>query len=173
MSQQQHETEQTQSLTLVQAVRDGLYTEMSRDEDVVVMGEDVGENGGVFRATQGLIDEFGGDRVIDTPLAESGIIGTAIGMAAYGLRPVPEMQFLGFTYPGAGPDREPRRPVARTQQGPVHLSDGGASPVRRRHPRTRTPLRIDGGLFCPPPRSEGRNPLDTVRHEGAVDRRYP
>ena len=100
MSQQQHETEQTQSLTLVQAVRDGLYTEMSRDEDVVVMGEDVGENGGVFRATQGLVDEFGGDRVIDTPLAESGIIGTAIGMAAYGLRPVPEMQFLGFTYPG-------------------------------------------------------------------------
>jgi pyruvate dehydrogenase E1 component beta subunit len=100
VSQQQHETEQTQSLTLVQAVRDGLYTEMSRDEDVVVMGEDVGENGGVFRATQGLVDEFGGDRVIDTPLAESGIIGTAIGMAAYGLRPVPEMQFLGFTYPG-------------------------------------------------------------------------
>lgn len=100
MSQQQHETEQTQSLTLVQAVRDGLYTEMNRDEDVIVMGEDVGENGGVFRATQGLIDEFGGDRVIDTPLAESGIIGTAIGMAAYGLRPVPEMQFLGFTYPG-------------------------------------------------------------------------
>ena len=100
MSQQQHETEQTQSLTLVQAVRDGLYTEMSRDEDVIVMGEDVGENGGVFRATQGLIDEFGGDRVIDTPLAESGIIGTAIGMAAYGLRPVPEMQFLGFMYPG-------------------------------------------------------------------------
>jgi pyruvate dehydrogenase E1 component beta subunit len=100
MSQQQHETEQTQSLTLVQAVRDGLYTEMNRDEDVVVMGEDVGENGGVFRATQGLIDEFGSNRVIDTPLAESGIIGTAIGMAAYGLRPVPEMQFLGFTYPG-------------------------------------------------------------------------
>jgi len=100
MSQQQTESEQTQSLTLVQAVRDGLYTEMSSDDDVVVMGEDVGENGGVFRATQGLIDEFGADRVIDTPLAESGIIGTAIGMAAYGLRPVPEMQFLGFMYPG-------------------------------------------------------------------------
>ena len=100
MSQQQRETEQTQSLTLVQAVRDGLYTEMSRDNDVLVMGEDVGENGGVFRATQGLIDEFGANRVIDTPLAESGIIGTAIGMAAYGLRPVPEIQFLGFMYPG-------------------------------------------------------------------------
>ena len=89
----------TQSLTLVQAVRDGLRTEMQRDEDVVVLGEDVGTNGGVFRATEGLHDEFGGDRVIDTPLAESGIVGTSIGMAAYGLRPVPEIQFMGFIYP--------------------------------------------------------------------------
>jgi pyruvate dehydrogenase E1 component beta subunit len=99
MSQQQQETGGTQSLTLVQAVRDGLYTEMSDDEDVVVMGEDVGENGGVFRATQGLIDEFGEQRVIDTPLSEAGIAGTAIGMAAYGLRPVAEFQFMGFIYP--------------------------------------------------------------------------
>ncbi|AQL43040.1 alpha-ketoacid dehydrogenase subunit beta [Halorientalis sp. IM1011] len=88
-----------QDLTLVQAVRDGLYGEMQRDEDVLVMGEDVGENGGVFRATQGLIEEFGDDRVIDTPLAESGIVGTAVGMAAYGLRPVTEIQFMGFIYP--------------------------------------------------------------------------
>jgi len=89
----------TQSLTLVQSVRDALYTEMGRDEDVIVLGEDVGKNGGVFRATQGLIDEFGADRVIDTPLSESGIVGTSVGMAAYGLRPVPEIQFLGFIYP--------------------------------------------------------------------------
>lgn len=92
------ETE-TQNLTLVQAVRDGLATEMRSDEDVLVMGEDVGKNGGVFRATEGLFDEFGEDRVIDTPLAESGIVGTAIGMAAYGLKPVPEIQFSGFMYP--------------------------------------------------------------------------
>jgi pyruvate dehydrogenase E1 component beta subunit len=89
----------TQSLTLVQAVRDGLYGELDRDDDVVVMGEDVGKNGGVFRATQGLMEEFGEGRVIDTPLAESGIVGTAIGMATYGLRPVPEIQFMGFIYP--------------------------------------------------------------------------
>ncbi|MXR51874.1 alpha-ketoacid dehydrogenase subunit beta [Halovenus sp. WSH3] len=95
MSQQQS---QTQSLTLVQAVRDALYVEMERDDDVIVMGEDVGENGGVFRATQGLIEEFP-DRVVDTPLAESGIVGTAVGMAAYGMRPVPEIQFMGFIYP--------------------------------------------------------------------------
>ncbi|SDL88253.1 pyruvate dehydrogenase E1 component beta subunit [Halogranum gelatinilyticum] len=88
-----------QNLTIVQAVRDGLYTEMKQDGDVVVLGEDVGKNGGVFRATEGLYDEFGGDRVIDTPLAESGIVGTSIGMAAYGLKPVPEMQFSGFMYP--------------------------------------------------------------------------
>ena len=92
-------TGETQSLTLVQAVRDGLQTEMARDDSVIVMGEDVGENGGVFRATEGLIDEFGEDRVVDTPLAESGIVGTAIGMAAYGMRPVPEIQFMGFIYP--------------------------------------------------------------------------
>ncbi|ELY26909.1 pyruvate/2-oxoglutarate dehydrogenase complex, dehydrogenase component subunit beta [Halogeometricum borinquense DSM 11551] len=84
---------------MVQAVRDGLYTEMQADDRVVVMGEDVGKNGGVFRATEGLWEEFGDDRVIDTPLAESGIAGTAIGMAAMGMRPVAEMQFSGFMYP--------------------------------------------------------------------------
>ena len=89
----------TQNLTLVQAVRDGLKSEMERDDDVLVLGEDVGENGGVFRATEGLIEEFGEDRVVDTPLAESGIVGTSIGMAAYGLKPVPEIQFSGFMYP--------------------------------------------------------------------------
>jgi pyruvate dehydrogenase E1 component beta subunit len=93
------QSQQTQNLTLVQAVRDGLYTEMKADDSVVVMGEDVGKNGGVFRATEGLWDEFGDDRVIDTPLAESGIAGTAIGMAAMGMRPVAEMQFSGFMYP--------------------------------------------------------------------------
>ena len=89
----------TQNLTLVQAVRDGLKCEMERNDDVIVLGEDVGKNGGVFRATEGLYEAFGEDRVIDTPLAESGIVGTSIGMAAYGLRPVPEIQFSGFMYP--------------------------------------------------------------------------
>jgi pyruvate dehydrogenase E1 component beta subunit len=90
----------SENLTLVQAVRDGLHDEMAEDDDVLVMGEDVGKNGGVFRATEGLYEEFGDERVIDTPLAESGIIGTAVGMAAYGLKPVPEIQFSGFMYPG-------------------------------------------------------------------------
>ncbi len=86
-------------LTLVQAVNDAHKTEMRRDERVIVLGEDVGVDGGVFRATVDLIDEFGSERVIDTPLAEAGIVGTALGMAVYGLRPLTEMQFSGFMPP--------------------------------------------------------------------------
>ena len=86
-------------LTLVQAVNDALRVEMRRDPRIVVLGEDVGRFGGVFRATLGLQEEFGPDRCIDTPLAESGIIGTAIGMALYGMRPVPEIQFGDYVYP--------------------------------------------------------------------------
>ena len=87
------------SITMVQAVNDALREEMRRDDDVVVLGEDVGINGGVFRCTADLIDEFGEERVIDTPLSESGIIGAAIGMSMYGLKPVPEIQFSDFIWP--------------------------------------------------------------------------
>jgi 2-oxoisovalerate dehydrogenase E1 component beta subunit len=87
------------SMTLIQAINDALRCEMQRDDRVVVFGEDVGVNGGVFRATEGLQKQFGKDRCFDTPLSECGIIGTAIGMALYGLRPVPEIQFLDFIYP--------------------------------------------------------------------------
>lgn len=86
-------------MNLVQAINDALKLEMRRDPRVVVLGEDVGRVGGVFRVTQGLWDEFGDDRVVDTPLSEGGIIGTAIGMALYGLLPVPEIQFADFIYP--------------------------------------------------------------------------
>ncbi|HJK91538.1 MAG TPA: alpha-ketoacid dehydrogenase subunit beta [Polyangiaceae bacterium LLY-WYZ-15_(1-7)] len=86
-------------MNLVQSINSALRSEMSADPDVVVLGEDVGKVGGVFRVTQGLYDEFGEARVIDTPLAEGGIIGTAIGMALYGLKPVPEIQFSDFIFP--------------------------------------------------------------------------
>ncbi|HET9960168.1 MAG TPA: alpha-ketoacid dehydrogenase subunit beta, partial [Polyangiaceae bacterium] len=86
-------------LNLVQAVNAALRAEMRRDERVVILGEDVGKLGGVFRATRGLYEEFGQARVIDTPLAENGIIGAAIGMALHGLRPVAEIQFSDFIYP--------------------------------------------------------------------------
>ena len=86
-------------MNMVQAVNDALRLELRRDPRVVLLGEDIGKVGGVFRVTQDLYKEFGADRVIDTPLSEGGIIGAAIGMALYGMRPVPEIQFSDFIFP--------------------------------------------------------------------------
>ncbi len=85
-------------MTMVQALNLGLRQAMEQDDSVVVLGEDVGVDGGVFRVTDGLIERFGEQRVVDTPLAESGIVGMSIGMAVYGLKPVCEIQFSGFSY---------------------------------------------------------------------------
>lgn len=87
-------------VTLVQAINRALRTAMAADPEVLLLGEDIGVNGGVFRATEGLLKDFGAERVIDTPLSETGIIGSAVGMALYGLKPVAEIQFLDFIYPG-------------------------------------------------------------------------
>lgn len=87
------------NLTLVQAINLALIQEMEQDDRVVILGEDVGLNGGVFRVTEGLYQRFGADRVVDTPLAESGIIGSAVGLAMAGMRPIPEIQFEGFLGP--------------------------------------------------------------------------
>ena len=87
-------------MNLVQAINSGLRGALQQDETVMLMGEDIGKLGGVFRVTQGLQEEFGADRVLDTPLSETGILGTAIGMALHGLRPVTEIQFADFIYPG-------------------------------------------------------------------------
>jgi 2-oxoisovalerate dehydrogenase E1 component beta subunit len=86
-------------MNMVQAINDALRVAMRRDDRVVLLGEDVGKVGGVFRVTAGLFDEFGEERVIDTPLSEGGIVGTAVGMALYGLLPVPEIQFADFIWP--------------------------------------------------------------------------
>jgi len=85
-------------MTMVQALNLALQQEMEKDDRIIILGEDVGVDGGVFRVTDGLINQFGDQRVLDTPLAESGIVGMSIGMAAYGLRPVCEIQFSGFSY---------------------------------------------------------------------------
>ncbi|MCA0150098.1 alpha-ketoacid dehydrogenase subunit beta [Rossellomorea vietnamensis] len=87
------------TLTMVQAITDAMRVILQENEDVLLMGEDIGTNGGVFRATDGLQQEFGEDRVLDTPLSEAGFIGAAIGMGLNGFRPVTEVQFLGFIYP--------------------------------------------------------------------------
>ncbi len=88
----------SEKMNIVEAVNRALHDEMENDEDVVVYGEDVGEDGGVFRATKDLHEKFGEERCFSSPLAESGIVGTGIGMAVHGLRPVPEIQFSGFSY---------------------------------------------------------------------------
>ena len=87
-------------ITMAKALNDGLRAAMERDPKVLIMGEDVGKLGGVFRVTDGLQKDFGEQRVLDTPLAESGIIGTAVGLAIRGFRPVCEIQFDGFVFPG-------------------------------------------------------------------------
>ena len=85
-------------ITLIEAINQALFFEMARDDTVVLLGEDIGANGGVFRATQGLFEQFGKERVLDTPLAEAMIAGISIGMAAQGLKPIAEFQFMGFMY---------------------------------------------------------------------------
>src|SRR5438270_4215411 len=89
-----------QTITLAKGLTPGLRAAMERDPKVIIMGEDVGKLGGVFRVTDGLQKDFGEQRVLDTPLAESGIIGTAVGLAIRGFRPVCEIQFDGFVFPG-------------------------------------------------------------------------
>jgi pyruvate dehydrogenase E1 component beta subunit len=89
---------EARKLTMVQAINLALMQEMERDDDVLVLGEDIGVDGGVFRVTDGLLAKFGEQRVIDTPLAEGAIVGMAIGMAIYGLKPIPEIQFSGFSF---------------------------------------------------------------------------
>jgi 2-oxoisovalerate dehydrogenase E1 component subunit beta len=86
-------------ITLAEALNQALAFEMTADNNVVIIGQDIGVNGGVFRITQGLLEKFGSERVIDTPLAESMIAGVALGMASQGLKPIAEIQFLGFIYP--------------------------------------------------------------------------
>src|SRR3982074_26333 len=89
------------SMTVIEAVREALREEMQRDERVIILGEDVGALGGVFRATDGLLTQFGPQRVIDTPMMELGIAGLAVGMAMRGLRPVAEIQFADFMHAAA------------------------------------------------------------------------
>ncbi|WP_147195103.1 alpha-ketoacid dehydrogenase subunit beta [Rummeliibacillus stabekisii] len=95
----QRENTATQLLTIVGAVNDAMKMLLESDESVMILGEDIGKNGGVFRATEGLQEKFGTDRVVDTPLSEAGIIGTSIGLAVNGFKPIAEIQFLGFIYP--------------------------------------------------------------------------
>ena len=88
----------TSDLTMIEAINETLHAEMARDDRVVLLGQDVARNGGVFRATEGLLEKFGEQRVVDTPISEAAIVGSAVGLAIAGLVPVAEIQFLGFAY---------------------------------------------------------------------------
>lgn len=100
MTKPEKRPEKTDRLTMIQAINRALLEEMERDDRVMVLGEDVGRDGGIFRATDGLMDRFGEERVVDTPVSETGILGTSVGLAVGGMIPVPEIQFQAFSYYG-------------------------------------------------------------------------
>ena len=144
-------------MTMIEAVRSAMDVSMARDDNVVVFGEDVGYFGGVFRCTQGLQAKYGRTRCFDTPISESGIVGTAIGMAAYGLKPCVEIQFADYMYPAydqidAGGGAHPL-PFQRR----FHLPDRRAHADRRRHFRRPDAQPEPGGAVHPCLRAEGRS----------------
>jgi len=133
-------------ITLVEAVTQALAYEMAKDESVVCLGEDIGKNGGVFRATVGLQEKFGTQRVLDTPLAETMIAGISIGMAAQGLKPVAEFQFMGFIYPGLDQILNHAARLRNRTRGRLHC------PVVYRAP-------FGGGIHAPEHHSESTETL--------------
>ena len=165
-------------LTMVQAINLALREEMERDPSVLVMGEDVGVDGGVFRVSDGLIEQFGPERVLDTPLAESGILGTAIGMAVAGLRPVCEMQFSGFSYLMFGQwEGNATRMRSRTQGQHtcplvVRMPYGGGVRALEHHSESReaTYAHIPGGKVVIPsaPRNARALMLAAIRDDDPV-----
>ena len=135
--------------TFIEAIRETLADEMRRDESVIVLGEDVGKKGGVFLATDGLWAEFGDDRVIDTPLTESMIVGASIGAAVNGLRPVAEIQFADFIFPAFNQIvSEAARMRYRSNNG-FGVPDDDPGAVRRRRPRRALPLAVGRGVLHP------------------------
>ena len=140
-------------VTLVEAINLALARAMEDDPNVVVFGEDVGVNGGVFRATVGLQQRFGPERVFDTPLAELLISGLCVGMAAQGLRPVGEIQFMGFIYPCIDQLVNHASRLRNRTQGRLSLSDGFTDAAWGRHSRSRTSLRECRGHARPYSRS--------------------
>ena len=132
----------TQKITLAKGLNMGLRKAMEDDAKVLLMGEDVGKLGGVFRITDGLQKDFGEDRVIDTPLAESGILGTAVGLALRGYRPVCEIQFDGFVYPAYDQIVCQVAKMHFRTPGQGEDADRHPDPLRRRHRRGRAPLGV-------------------------------
>ena len=164
------ETGGTTRMNMIQAINSALDVMMARDPDVIVMGEDVGYFGGVFRATAGLQAKYGKTRVFDTPITECGIIGVAVGMGAYGLRPVPEIQFADYIYPALDQLVSRSGAAALSLGGRVHRADDGALALRRRHLRRADALAVARGHLHPRLGREDGDPVDALRRQGPADR---
>jgi 2-oxoisovalerate dehydrogenase E1 component beta subunit len=157
-------------MTMIQALRSAMDVMLERDDNVVVFGEDVGYFGGVFRCTEGLQAKYGKSRVFDAPIAEGGIVGTAVGMAAYGLRPVVEIQFADYFYPAIGPDRLRGRAPALPLGGRLHRAAGDPHALRRRHLRRADAQPEPGGAVHPCLRPAHGDAQQPVRRQGPADR---
>ena len=159
--------------SLLEAIHDGLAEEMRADETVMILGEDVGRAGGVFRVTQGLQEEFGEARVMDTPLAESLIVGSAIGLSVNGMRPVAEIQFADFIPPAfdqiVSEAAHLLLPVERRLRGPDHHP----RPLRRGPRRRALPLPVRRGVVLQHPGPQGRRPDLSRRRQGRPQERHP
>ncbi len=151
-----------EKMALAKAINESLRKALDADPKVLIMGEDVGKLGGVFRVTDGLQKDFGEDRVIDTPLAESGIVGTAIGLALRGYRPVVEIQFDGFVFPAYDQIVTQLAKMHARSLGKIKLPVVDPHPVRRRHRRGRAPLGVPGGAVRACGGPEGRLAVERV-----------
>ncbi len=150
-------------LNMVDAIDQALLQAMELDPKMVVLGEDVGRDGGVFRVTDGLMQRFGEQRVIDTPLAESGIVGMAIGMAIAGYRPVAEIQFSGFAYPAYDQLVSHAARMRNRSRGEFTVPLVVRMPYGGRHPGAGAPFREHGGCLRARARAEGSDPGRSVR----------
>ena len=158
------------SMTMIQAIRSAMDVMLGRDDNVVVFGEDVGYFGGVFRCTDGLQAKYGTSRVFDTPIAEGGIVGVAIGMGAYGLRPVAEIQFADYIYPGLRPDRVRGGAAALSLGRRLHRADHDPHALRRRHLRRADAQPEPRGAVHPRVRPAHGDAVQPVRRQGPADR---
>ncbi len=154
--------------TVLEGVRDAIHDEMKRDPRVFIMGEDVGPRGNVFLITKGFLDEFGRDRVIDTPLAEASIVGVAIGAAMAGMRPIAEIQFADFIFPAYNQIVGEAARIALPQQRRLHVPARHPRALRRRRARRVVALCEHRGVLLPRPRAQDLRSFDAGGREGML-----
>ena len=156
------------NMNMIQALNSAMDIMLSKDPAVVLMGEDIGYFGGVFRATEGLQRKYGEHRVLDTPIAEGGIVASAIGMSINGLRPVAEIQFADYIYPGFDQITSELARIRYRSAGEFFCAGHHPHAVRRRHSRWSDALAESGGHLHSRQRSEGGDAVESLRCEGVA-----